>query len=168
MAPHQLATFAAGCFWSVELVYQREPGVVSTQVGYTGGKGEERPTYQEVCTGKTGHAEAVKVEYDPDQVSYGRLLEIFWNKHDPTQVDRQGADVGSQYRSAIFTHGPEQAAEARASRDAQASLRSKPVVTEIVEAGVFWPAESDHQQYLEKKTGQSAAKSCSDPIRCYG
>ncbi|RKP13078.1 peptide methionine sulfoxide reductase MsrA [Piptocephalis cylindrospora] len=167
MSPSQLATFAAGCFWSVELVYQREPGVLSTRVGYTGGS-KEHPTYKEVCTGQTGHAEAVELEYDPDQVSYGRLLEVFWDKHDPTQADGQGADLGSQYRSAIFTHTPEQAQEARASRDLKASARSLPIVTQILEAGTFWPAESDHQRYLESKTGQSAAKSCSDPIRCYG
>ncbi|CAM6025014.1 unnamed protein product [Sphagnum balticum] len=167
----QKATFAAGCFWSVELAYQRVPGVTKTAVGYTMGKTVD-PTYREVCTGKTGHAEAVQVEYDPAEVSYKQLLDVFWKKHDPTQVNRQGNDVGSQYRSGIYYHTPEQKEEAIASmKDYEAHLGTK-IATEILPAGPFYMAEEYHQQYLEKGggrgKGQSAAKMCNDPIRCYG
>jgi peptide-methionine (S)-S-oxide reductase len=146
------ATFAAGCFWGVEAAFRNVKGVSSTQVGYTGGKTED-PTYREVCSDRTGHAEAVEVTYDPDSVSYSDLLDVFWSIHDPTQVDRQGPDVGSQYRSAVFFHTPEQEAEARASK---AELEKKnrfkrPVATEIVPASEFYRAEEYHQRYFEKR-----------------
>ncbi len=146
------ATFAAGCFWGVELAFQRVPGVKRTRVGYTGGH-VDGPTYEMVCTGSTGHAEAVRVEYDPEQVSYEQLLEVFWNKHDPTQLNRQGPDIGTQYRSAIFYHNAAQKEAAEKSRDAlQNSARyNRPVVTEIVPAGPFYEAEEYHQRYLEKR-----------------
>lgn len=145
------ATFAAGCFWGVEAAFRQVPGVVATRVGYTGGT-LANPTYQQVCTDRTGHAEAVEVTYDPARVSYDELLGIFWAEHDPTTRNRQGPDVGSQYRSAIFFHSPEQEAAARASRDAvQARLpEGREVVTEIVPATEFYPAEEYHQRYLEK------------------
>jgi peptide-methionine (S)-S-oxide reductase len=146
------ATFAAGCFWGVEEVFRNTPGVISTQVGYTGGH-TENPSYEEVCTDRTGHAEAVEVEYDPQRISYRELLDVFWANHDPTTPNRQGPDVGTQYRSAIFVHNEEQEREAQASRDALASsgkLR-RPIVTEIVKAGPFYRAEEYHQQYLAKR-----------------
>ena len=146
------ATFAAGCFWGVEATFRSLPGVISTRVGYTGGN-PKNPTYQEVCTDRTGHAEAVEVTYDPARVSYEDLLKVFWQNHDPTTLNRQGPDVGTQYRSAIFYHSPEQETAARAS---QAQLEKsgayrRPVVTEIVPAVDFWQAEDYHQQYLEKR-----------------
>lgn len=146
------ATFAAGCFWGVEAEFRKVLGVKSTAVGYEGGH-TERPSYQDVCTDKTGHAEVVQVEFDPTQVSYRDLLNIFWDNHDPTQVNRQGPDVGTQYRSAIFFHSPEQKEEAEASkseRGASGKYR-RPIATEIVPAAPFWPAEEYHQQYLEKR-----------------
>lgn len=146
------ATFAAGCFWGVEAVFRQVPGVRDVEVGYTGGHADD-PTYGDVCTGLTGHAEAVRVTFDPDVVSYGQLLEVFWSIHDPTTPDRQGLDVGTQYRSAVFAHAPEQEAAARASMghlQASGSL-SRPIVTEIAEAGPFWRAEDYHQRYLEKR-----------------
>lgn len=148
----KLATFAAGCFWGVEETFRRVPGVLRTSVGYTGGW-LEHPTYEQVCTDRTGHAEALQVLYDPEQVSYGQLLDVFWSCHDPTQLDRQGPDIGSQYRSAIFFHDDEQKAEAVASKDAlEASGRHRrPVVTEIVAAETFWRAEEYHQQYFAKR-----------------
>ena len=148
------ATFAAGCFWGVEEAFRRVPGVVKTRVGYTGGH-TPNPTYQEVCTGETGHAEAVEVTYDPRVVSYERLLEVFWSIHDPTSLNRQGWDVGTQYRSAIFYHTQEQAQVARSSRARlEASGKYKdPIVTEIVPAGPFYPAEEYHQGYYEKRGG---------------
>jgi len=151
------ATFAAGCFWGVEAAFRGVDGVVSTTVGYTGGHVED-PTYKTVCAGRTGHAEAVRVIYDPRRVSYEELLEVFWRVHDPTQVDRQGPDVGAQYRSAIFFHTPEQKAAAEASRDAlQSSGRyRRPVATDITPAPTFWPAEDYHQRYLEKRGGGHA------------
>jgi peptide-methionine (S)-S-oxide reductase len=145
------ATFAAGCFWGVEAAFRRVPGVVETQVGYTGGH-TDHPTYEEVCTDRTGHAEAVEVTYDPGRVSFADLLRVFWEIHDPTTPNRQGPDVGSQYRSAVFTHSPEQqrtAEESRAALDRSGRFR-RPVVTEIVPAGTFWRAEEYHQRYLEK------------------
>ncbi len=148
-----VATFAAGCFWGVEHTFRQVPGVVDTVVGYTGGH-TEHPTYKEVCTGTTGHAEAVRVTYDPSKVTYERLLEVFWNCHDPTTPNRQGPDVGSQYRSAIFRHGPEQEAAARASKaaaDAAGRWGGRTIVTETRPAGPFWPAEDYHQRYLEKR-----------------
>ncbi len=148
------ATFAAGCFWGVEEAFRRVPGVVKTRVGYTGGH-TPNPTYQEVCTGETGHAEAVEVTYDPRVVSYERLLEVFWSIHDPTSLNRQGWDVGTQYRSAIFYHTREQAWAARNSKARlEASGKYKdPIVTEIVPAGPFYPAEEYHQGYYEKRRG---------------
>lgn len=148
----ELATFAAGCFWGVEELFRRVPGVLRTSVGYTGGT-VEHPSYEQVCTDRTGHAEAVQVLYDPEQVSYAQLLDIFWNGHDPTQLDRQGPDFGSQYRSAIFVHDDEQKTAALASKDAlEASGRyRRPIVTEIVPAGPFWRAEEYHQKYFAKR-----------------
>jgi len=145
----ETATFAAGCFWGVEVDFRNTPGVTAVRVGYTGGHAES-PSYEQVCSGGTGHAEAVEVEFDPEEVSYADLVDRFWSLHDPTQVNRQGWDVGTQYRSAIFTHSPEQdevAAESKAR--AQARL-SRPIATEIVSATTFWPAEEYHQQYLVK------------------
>ncbi|MDQ6852391.1 MAG: peptide-methionine (S)-S-oxide reductase MsrA [Actinomycetota bacterium] len=150
------ATFAAGCFWGVEAEFRQIPGVIATTVGYTGGRGE-RPTYEQVCSHTTGHAEAVLVEFDPAQVSYEELLDAFWGLHDPTQLNRQGPDVGDQYRSAIYFHSPEQEAAAKASREAAQERFSKPIVTEITEAPEFWPAEDYHQRYLEKRGMASCA-----------
>ncbi len=146
------ATFAAGCFWGVEAAFRQLPGVTATRVGYTGGTARS-PSYELVCTGSTGHAEAVQVTYDPERVSYDDLLSVFWENHNPTTRDRQGFDIGSQYRSANFFHSPEQEAAARSSRerlDAEGRWRS-PIVTEIQPAGDFWEAEDYHQQYLEKR-----------------
>src|ERR1017187_2072926 len=146
------AMFGAGCFWGVEETFRTTPGVLETQVGYTGGK-TERPTYHEVCTDTTGHAEAVEVTYDPAKVSYGQLLNIFWENHNPTQMNRQGPDVGTQYRSAIFFHSPEQQVTAISSRDRRVASGKyrRPIVTEITPAANFWIAEDYHQQYLEKR-----------------
>jgi peptide-methionine (S)-S-oxide reductase len=144
------ATFGAGCFWGVEAAFRRLAGVKSTQVGYAGGK-LDHPTYEDVCTDRTGHAEVVDVTFDPTVISYHDLLEVFWNNHNPTTLNRQGPDVGAQYRSAIFFHNPEQEAEAKSSRDAAQSRFSRPIVTEITPAQTFWPAEDYHQQYLEKR-----------------
>jgi peptide-methionine (S)-S-oxide reductase len=146
------ATLAAGCFWGVEAAFRQVPGVVATRVGYTGGTKPD-PTYKEVCSGQTGHAEAVEVTYDAERVSYDELLDIFWAKHNPTTRNRQGLDIGAQYRSAIFFHSPEQEAAARASRDAVAARLRLPwqrIVTEITPASAFYPAEEYHQRYLEK------------------
>ncbi len=146
------ATFGAGCFWGVEAAFGRVPGVRSTVVGYAGGS-LARPTYHQICSGRTGHAEVVQVDYDPDQVSYQQLLDGFWAAHDPTQLNRQGPDVGSQYRSVIFVHDPEQEAQARASKaELERSGRYKrAVVTEIAPFTSFWRAEEHHQKYLEKR-----------------
>jgi peptide-methionine (S)-S-oxide reductase len=146
------ATFAAGCFWGVEAAFRQVEGVLATTVGYTGGH-TKSPTYEEVCTDETGHAEVVQVEFDPARVTYARLLDVFWNEHDPTQWNRQGPDVGSQYRSAIFFHTPEQQAAAQASKDAleKSGRYRRPIVTQIVPAVEFYPAEDYHQQYLEKR-----------------
>jgi peptide-methionine (S)-S-oxide reductase len=146
------ATFAAGCFWGVEATFRQLPGVISTRVGYTGGN-SANPTYKDVCTDRTGHAEAVEVEYDPAKLSYDRLLDVFWENHDPTQLNRQGPDWGTQYRSAIFYHLPEQEAAAKASKERLEKIHcySKPIVTQIVPAVTFFEAEDYHQQYLEKK-----------------
>ncbi|MGH9358351.1 MAG: peptide-methionine (S)-S-oxide reductase MsrA [Terriglobia bacterium] len=146
------ATFAAGCFWGVESAFREVPEVISTRVGYTGGT-LENPTYKDVCTDSTGHAEAVEVTYDPARLSYDDLLNVFWKSHDPTTLNRQGPDVGAQYRSAIFYHSPEQEAAAHASKDRleKSGACRRPIVTEIVPASQFWQAEEYHQQYLEKR-----------------
>lgn len=146
------ATFGAGCFWGVEVAFRQTPGVVGTAVGYEGGT-LPSPSYEEVCTDRTGHAEVVQVEYDPVRTSYDVLLDVFWNNHDPTQLNRQGPDVGTQYRSVIFYHSPEQRELAERSRDLiQRSGRfQRPVVTGIEPASTFWRAEEYHQQYLEKR-----------------
>ena len=146
------ATFAAGCFWGVEAAFRQIHGVLQTAVGYTGGYVPD-PTYERVCRHGTGHAEAVEVKYDPAQVRYGDLLRVFWENHDPTQLNRQGPDWGTQYRSAIFFHTPEQETEAQASKESleKAHRYSKPIVTQIVPAVTFFPAEDYHQQYLEKR-----------------
>lgn len=146
------ATFGAGCFWGVEAAFRQVKGVKATAVGYAGGQ-TKNPTYKEVCTDATGHAEVVQVEYDPAEVSYDRLLGVFWVSHDPTQRNRQGPDVGTQYRTVIFFHTPEQEKAARESKAAlEASARfGRPIVTEILPAPEFWLAEDYHQQYLEKR-----------------
>lgn len=145
------ATFGAGCFWGVEAAFHKIEGVASTTVGYAGGSFKD-PTYEDVCSGKTGHAEVVQVEYDPSKVSYEELLRVFWNIHDPTTLNRQGPDIGTQYRSAVFFHNPEQEAAAIASKQKlQSSDRyQKSIVTEITPASEFYRAEDYHQQYFEK------------------
>ena len=157
------ATFAAGCFWGVEAAFRQIKGVVETAVGYTGGTVPE-PDYQNVCSGRTGHAEAVGIIFDPAVVRYEQLLDIFWSIHDPTQVNRQGPDVGTNYRSAIFYHSPEQQKLAEASKARLAALkkyRGKTIATEIVPASQFWKAEEYHQQYFEKSgRGYCASKKC--------
>ena len=152
------ATFAAGCFWGIEAGFRQVKGVTETQVGYTGGATEE-PTYREVCTDRTGHAEAVEVTFDPEKVTYEELLKVFWHAHDPTQLNRQGPDFGSKYRSAIFYHSAKQEKAARASKmelEESGKYESK-IVTEIVPASTFYRAEEYHQQYLEKR-GQGSCR----------
>ena len=144
------ATFAAGCFWQVEIEFANTAGVLSTEVGYTGGE-VESPTYEQVCAGTTGHAEAVRVTFDPEQVSYPELLDLFFRLHDPTQLNRQGPDVGHQYRSAVFFGTDEQERDAIAAKERAQARFKRPVVTEIVPAGPFWAAEDYHQRYLEKR-----------------
>ncbi|MGH6929244.1 MAG: peptide-methionine (S)-S-oxide reductase MsrA, partial [Dongiaceae bacterium] len=146
------ATFGAGCFWGVESAFRRLPGVIATAVGYTGGH-KANPGYKEVCSDRTGHAEAVLVEYDPEKVTYEQLLDLFWEVHDPTQLNRQGPDYGSQYRTAIFFHDAAQEAAAKTSKEALAKSgkHRRPIVTEIVPAGDFRMAEDDHQQFFEKR-----------------
>jgi peptide-methionine (S)-S-oxide reductase len=144
------ATFGAGCFWGVEAAFRQAEGVRSTRVGYTGGV-TDNPGYEQVCAGNTGHAEAVEVVFDPERVSYDELLQIFWENHDPTTLNRQGPDTGSQYRSAIFFHDAEQQAAAATSLEAVRKNHTRPVVTEITRATEFYPAEDYHQQYLEKR-----------------
>ena len=153
-ATMEQATFAAGCFWGVEALFRQVKGVTNTTVGYTGGH-TENPTYEQVCTHTTGHAEAVLVEFDPSQVTYDELLDIFWKNHNPTTRDRQGPDRGSQYRSAIFYHTPAQraAAEAMKQRLDASHQFSAPIVTEITPAGAFYRAEEYHQRYAEKHEG---------------
>ncbi len=157
MAPEkklEKATFGAGCFWGVEETFREVHGVVDTAVGFMGGI-LENPTYPEVCTGKTGHAEVVQVTYDPGEVSYRDLLNVFWSAHDPTTLNRQGPDIGTQYRSVIFYHTPEQEAAARASKAAveRSGRFRRPIVTAIEPAGTFWRAEEYHQQYFAKHGG---------------
>jgi len=151
------ATFAAGCFWGVEEAFRQIKGVTSTTVGYTGGT-LKNPTYEDVCRGRTGHAEAVEVDFDPAVVSYEQLLSVFWQSHDPTTVNRQGPDVGTQYRSAIFFHDAAQETSARGSKTVLEKMNvfKRPIVTEIAAATDFYRAEDYHQQYLEKR----GAKSC--------
>jgi peptide-methionine (S)-S-oxide reductase len=146
------ATFAAGCFWGIEASFQQVDGVVDTAVGYTGGK-KEHPTYEQVCSGTTGHAEAVEVTFDPARVTYDQLLSVFWSIHDPTQVNRQGPDIGTNYRSAIFYHTPAQKAAAEVSKEEltrSGKFGMRPVATEIAPASTFWRAEEYHQRYFEK------------------
>ncbi len=148
----QKATFAAGCFWGVEATFRQVKGVVATAVGFEGGS-FSNPSYHDVCTDRTGHAEAVEVDYDPARVSYEDLLAVFWANHDPTTLDRQGPDFGSQYRSVIFYHTPEQQVAALASKEKLQGSGSyrRPIVTQIVPASTFYRAEEYHQQYLEKR-----------------
>jgi peptide-methionine (S)-S-oxide reductase len=152
------ATFAAGCFWGVEAAFRAVPGVTATTVGYSGGS-FPNPTYHDVCTGRTGHAEVVQVEYDPARLSYQDLLRVFWENHDPTTLNRQGPDTGTQYRSAIFFHSPEQQAAALASKEQleRSGAYKRPIVTEITPASAFYRAEEYHQQYLEKR-GQATCR----------
>ena len=142
-------TFAAGCFWGVEEMFRKVPGVLKTRVGYIGGK-IDHPTYEQVCSGTTGHAEAVLVTFDPTRVSFDRLLEEFWRHHDPTTLNRQGPDRGTQYRSAVFVHDEVQAKMARASLDEYQARFRRPIVTEVVPATTFWPAEAYHQRFAER------------------
>ncbi len=145
------ATFGAGCFWGVEATFRQIPGVTATAVGYMGGS-LKNPTYKDVCTDRTGHAEVVEVEFDPAEVPYETLLRVFWENHDPTQLNRQGPDYGTQYRTVIFYHSPEQQAAATASKEERqrSGAYKRPIVTKIVPAAEFWRAEDYHQQYLEK------------------
>ena len=145
------ATFGAGCFWHVEDLFRKTKGVKSTQVGYTGGN-LTNPSYEEVCTDKTGHAEAVQVEYDPEEISYDELLNVFWNNHDPTTLNRQGPDIGLQYRSSIFFHDESQKEIAQKSKEKLESSGkfSNPIVTEIVPSPTFYKAEEYHQKYFQK------------------
>jgi len=145
----EIATFAAGCFWGVEAAFREIPGVHDAISGYIGGH-TENPTYRDVCSHSTGHAEAVEVTFDPRVVSYDALLDAFWRMHDPTQVNRQGPDIGDNYRSAIFTYSPEQAVAAQASRDREQITLKRPIATEIVPATTFYRAEEYHQRYAER------------------
>jgi peptide-methionine (S)-S-oxide reductase len=154
------ATFGAGCFWGVEAAFRQLDGVTQTRVGYAGGE-LENPTYEDVCSHTTGHAEVVEVTYDEDSVSYDELLNVFWRKHDPTQLNRQGWDVGDQYRSVIFFHDEEQRSAAVRSKQSEQSAYRKPIVTQIEPAPTFYEAEDYHQQYLEKR-GRS---SCTPALR---
>ncbi|VVB13579.1 unnamed protein product [Arabis nemorensis] len=168
---NQFAQFGAGCFWGVELAFQRVPGVTQTEVGYTQGI-IHNPSYEDVCSGTTSHAEVVRVQYDPKDCSYESLLDLFWSRHDPTTLNRQGNDVGTQYRSGIYFYTPEQEKLARESLERHQQQMERKIMTEILPAKKFYRAEEYHQQYLSKGgrsgLGQSAAKGCKDPIRCYG
>ncbi len=146
------ATFGAGCFWGVEAAYRQIPGVLSTKVGYLGGT-LDNPTYKDVCSGRTGHAEVVEVAYDPERLTYGDLLTVFWDNHNPTTLNRQGPDIGTQYRSAIFYHDEEQQQAAIASKEERdrSGKYKTPIVTEVTPASTFYEAEDYHQQYLEKR-----------------
>jgi peptide-methionine (S)-S-oxide reductase len=147
------ATFGAGCFWGVEETFRKLKGVISTTVGYAGGN-KDNPSYEDVCTDATGHAEVVQVEFDPSQISYLQLLDVFWSNHNPTTLNRQGPDVGTQYRSVIFYHSSEQKAAAEKSKAEKAVKFTRPIVTQIEPVPKFWRAEEYHQRYLEKR-GQS-------------
>ncbi|KAF5730907.1 peptide methionine sulfoxide reductase-like [Tripterygium wilfordii] len=169
---HEFAQFGAGCFWGVELAFQRVLGVLKTEVGYSQGHVPD-PNYKLVCSGTTNHVEVVRVQFDPQVCPYTNLLSVFWGRHDPTTVNRQGGDVGTQYRSGIYYYNETQARLARESMEAkQLELKENKIVTEILPANRFYRAEEYHQQYLEKggRRGlkQSADKGCNDPIRCYG
>ncbi len=144
------ATFGAGCFWGVEAAFRQLDGVTKTEAGYEGGT-LDNPTYEDVCSHTTGHAEVVQVTYDPERISYDDLLQVFWGKHDPTQLNRQGWDVGDQYRSVIFTYDAEQEEAAARSKAQEQARHAQPVVTQIEPAGTFYVAEDYHQQYLEKR-----------------
>jgi len=146
------AMFGAGCFWGVEQTFREVPGVIDAVSGYSGGQ-MEKPTYKDVCTDETGHAEVVEVTYDPEKVKYEQLLDVFWKMHDPTQVNRQGPDFGKQYRTVIFFYSPEQEKTAKASKEAlgKSGRFSKPIATSIEPAQTFWKAEDYHQRYLEKR-----------------
>ncbi len=148
----ELATFGAGCFWGVEETFRKLSGVIETAVGYMGGS-TERPTYEQVCSSRTGHAEVLQLTYDPDKISYEELLNIFWQSHNPTTLNRQGPDVGTQYRSAIFYHTPEQKEIAEKSKEGlgKSGKWKAPIVTEITPAQNFWKAEDYHQKYLMKR-----------------
>lgn len=168
----ELAQFGAGCFWGVELAFQRLEGVVKTEVGYSQGHVPD-PTYQMVCSGTTNHVEVVRVQFDPNLCPYTNLLYLFWSRHDPTTLNRQAGDVGTQYRSGIYYYNDNQARTAQESKEAkQAEMKGQKIVTEILPAKRFYRAEEYHQQYLEKggRFGQkqSTSKGCNDPIRCYG
>jgi peptide-methionine (S)-S-oxide reductase len=161
--PHlEKATFAAGCFWGIEASFRQVEGVVDTAVGYTGGM-KEHPTYEEVCSGTTGHAEAVQITFDPAKVTYEQLLSVFWSIHDPTQVNRQGPDIGTNYRSAIFYHTPSQKAAAEASKEQlkrSGKFGNRTIATEIALASTFWRAEEYHQRYFEKRGRRVSGSSC--------
>ncbi|MBI4360393.1 peptide-methionine (S)-S-oxide reductase MsrA [Candidatus Micrarchaeota archaeon] len=146
----ETATFAAGCFWGVEELYRTTPGVLSTQVGYTGGR-MKNPSYQDVCTDETGHAEAVQITFDPKKVSYEALLDVFWRAHDPTQVNRQGLNFGNHYRSVIGYHSEKQRKVAEASKKKEQKRFDKPIATAIQKAGAFYPAEEYHQKFFMKR-----------------
>jgi len=172
MGQYQVATFAGGCFWGLELAYQRVPGVVHTAVGYTQGR-EQRPNYDMVCAGATGHTEAVTVLYDPNDCSYQELLDVLFDRVDPTTVNGQGSDKGKQYRTGVYYHSEEQETIARARFQEEQKKYSKAIIaTECKKGMPFWPAEEYHQQYLSKggrsKQPQSAEKGCQDEIQCYG
>jgi peptide-methionine (S)-S-oxide reductase len=166
-----VATFAGGCFWGVELAFQRVPGVMDTSVGYTQGH-EEKPIYEDVCSGGSGHTEAVQVFYDPAVVSFEELLNVLWSRINPTTLNRQGNDVGPQYRSGIYPHTENQFEVAMRSVKKEQEKHRSPIVTEVKPAKIYWPAEDYHQHYLAKGgrfgAGQSVEKNCTDPIRCYG
>lgn len=151
----KVATFGAGCFWKPQHFFDDIPGVVKTTVGFMGGL-VERPTYQQVCTNETGHAEVVQVEFDPAQVSYEKLVRMFWSIHDPTQLNRQGPDVGTQYRSVVFYHSPAQRESAERSRAEleKSNAQSGPIMTDIIPATIFYPAEDYHQKYIAKQRGE--------------
>ncbi|KAM7272194.1 hypothetical protein ACFE04_026857 [Oxalis oulophora] len=167
----QFAQFGAGCFWGVELAFQRVKGVTKTEVGYSQGY-LDNPTYEDICSGTTNHSEVVRVQYDPKECGFESLLGAFWARHDPTTLNRQGGDVGTQYRSGIYFYTPEQEQAALESKERQQKLLNRTIVTEILPAKKFYRAEEYHQQYLAKggRFGfkQSTDKGCNDPIRCYG